>query len=60
MVIYNSVDFGTKKRNSRYKTLHITIPEDLDYTEIFQDLFFNIYHGMGAYNCEDDEYGKSV
>ena len=39
MIIYNSVDFGTKKRNSRYKTLHITIPEDLDYTEIFQDLF---------------------
>lgn len=39
MVLYNSLDFGTLKRNSRYKTLHITIPEDLDYTDIFDDLF---------------------
>lgn len=38
-VLYNSIDFGTKKKNSRYKTLHITIPEDLDYTGVFDDLF---------------------
>lgn len=39
MVIYNSIDFGEKKRNSKYKILHITIPEDLDYTGVFEDLF---------------------
>ncbi|MGI5895752.1 MAG: DUF4956 domain-containing protein [Oscillospiraceae bacterium] len=39
MMLYNSIDFGTQKRNNRYKTLHITIPEDLDYTGVFDDLF---------------------
>ena len=38
-MLYNSIDFGTQKQNSRYKTLHITIPEDLDYTGVFDDLF---------------------
>lgn len=33
--LYNQFDFGTKKRNATYKTLHITIPEDLDYTDVF-------------------------
>ena len=28
-----------KKKATIYKTLHITIPEDLDYTEVFEDLF---------------------
>lgn len=39
MVLYNSIDFSSQKQNSRYKTLHITIPEDLDYTGVFDDLF---------------------
>ena len=33
--LYSRLDFGTKKRNAMYKTLHITIPEDLDYTDVF-------------------------
>lgn len=33
--LYSRFDFGTKKRNAMYKTLHITIPEDLDYTDVF-------------------------
>lgn len=37
--LYNCLDFGAGERNSRYKTLHITIPEDLDYTGVFDDLF---------------------
>ena len=37
-ILYNCLDFGAGNR-SRYKTLHITIPEDLDYTGIFDDLF---------------------
>lgn len=37
-VLYNSLDFGTKKNAEVYKTLTITIPEDLDYTGIFRDV----------------------
>lgn len=38
-VLYNRLDFGTKKNNATFKTLTITIPEDLNYTEIFNDIF---------------------
>ncbi|MDO4523189.1 MAG: DUF4956 domain-containing protein [Eubacteriales bacterium] len=34
-MIYNQLDFGVKKRNRQYKTLRITIPENLDYTDVF-------------------------
>lgn len=30
--------FVKKEKDTLYKTLHITIPEDLDYSEVFQDL----------------------
>lgn len=39
LVLYNCIDFGTLDCKGKYKTLHITIPEDLDYTDIFEDLF---------------------
>lgn len=38
-MLYNMLDFGTKKNASTYKTLHITIPEDLDYTGVFEEIF---------------------
>ena len=38
-VIYNRIDFGAKKNAALYKTLTITIPEDLDYTGVFDDIF---------------------
>lgn len=37
-VLYNRLDFGSKKRGERYKVLHITIPEDLDYTGVFDEI----------------------
>ncbi len=37
-MLYSTLDFGVKKRGEKYKTLHITIPEDLDYTGVFDDL----------------------
>ena len=37
-VVYNCFDFGSKKQEERYKVLHITIPEDLDYTGVFDDV----------------------
>lgn len=38
MLLYNHLNFGALD-NEKYKTLHITIPEDLDYTGVFADLF---------------------
>ena len=37
-VAYNCLDFGSKKHEERYKVLHVTIPEDLDYTGVFDDV----------------------
>lgn len=39
LVFYNCVNLGSLDANGKYKTLHITIPEDLDYTGVFDDLF---------------------
>ena len=36
---YNRLDFGTKKNAAVYKTLNITIPEDLDYSGVFESIF---------------------
>ncbi|MBS6194858.1 MAG: DUF4956 domain-containing protein [Clostridiales bacterium] len=38
MLVYNRMDFGTRKHALRYKTLHITIPEDLDYSGVFDKI----------------------
>ncbi len=38
MLLYNRLDFGVKKNSARYKTLHITIPEDLDYSGVFDKI----------------------
>lgn len=38
-MLYNVVDLGAKKNSANYKTLTVTIPEDLNYAEIFDDIF---------------------
>ena len=38
-LVYSRLDFGTKKNAATYKILTITIPEDLDYTGVFADIF---------------------
>jgi hypothetical protein len=38
-LVYNLLDLGTKKNAAIYKTISITIPEDLDYSDIFDDIF---------------------
>ncbi|MDO5391407.1 MAG: DUF4956 domain-containing protein [Eubacteriales bacterium] len=42
MLLYNYLDFWAGKSMTLYKTLHITIPEDLNYTEVF-DKVLNEY-----------------
>lgn len=39
-MLYNSLNFG-EKRISSYKTMTVTIPEDLNYTEVFDDILKN-------------------
>ena len=38
-LIYNRLDLGEKKNAASYKTFTITIPEDLDYTGVFDGIF---------------------
>ena len=38
VVLYNHLDFGFTKNAATYKILSITIPEDLDYTGVFEEL----------------------
>lgn len=38
-VIYNHIDFGSRKNAAMYKTFHVTIPEDLDYSGVFEEVF---------------------
>ena len=37
-LMYNRLDFGTRKNAACYKPMNITIPEDLDYSQVFEDL----------------------
>lgn len=36
--LYSRLDFGCTRKNALQKTLQITIPEDLDYTGVFDDI----------------------
>ena len=38
-LLYSKLDFGVSKNRAQYRVLRITIPEDLDYTGIFDELF---------------------
>ena len=38
-ILYNHLDFGAKKNTAAYKTFTVVIPEDLDYTGVFDDIF---------------------
>lgn len=38
-LVFSRVSFGAKRNNSKYKTMTITIPEDLDYSGIFDEIF---------------------
>lgn len=37
-IVYNHCNFGMKRNAATYKTLNITIPEDLDYTGVFESI----------------------
>lgn len=37
-MLYSRIDFGSRRKSALYKTLRITIPEDLDYTDVFEPI----------------------
>jgi uncharacterized membrane protein YhiD involved in acid resistance len=39
LLLYARLDFGAERNARVYKTLHITIPEDLDYDQVFEQIF---------------------
>ena len=47
-LLYNRLDFGARKNTERYKILAVTIPEDLDYSGIFDDIFeeYTVFHDL--------------
>ena len=47
-VLYNRLDFGTKRNAAIYKSITVTIPEDLDYSAVFDDIFaaFTVSHDL--------------
>lgn len=49
-LLYNRLDLGAKKNAAAYKMISITIPEDLDYTTIFDDIFedYTVSHELAA------------
>lgn len=40
-MLYNGLDFGAKKNSMLYKSIQIVIPEDLDYSGVFEEVFEN-------------------
>ncbi len=38
-LLYNALDLGAGKNAAQYKVLTVTIPEDLDYSGVFDDVF---------------------
>lgn len=38
-MFYTQLDFGEKKAMALNKTMRITIPEDIDYSDVFEDIF---------------------
>ena len=38
-VLYNRLDLGARKNAAVYKSIRVTVPEDLDYTGVFEEVF---------------------
>lgn len=47
-LLYDNLEFGAGNKKNLYKTLNVMIPEDLDYTGVFDDIFteYTIEHNL--------------
>ena len=57
-LIYNRIDFGERKNAAKYKTLHVTIPEDLDYTGVFDEIFADYAEKWELVNVKTTNMGS--
>ena len=57
-MIYSALDFGAGKNNAKRKTLRITIPEDLDYTEVFSDVLSDFTSEWELVNVKTTNMGS--
>ena len=57
-MIYSQLDFGTKKNAAIYKTMNITIPEDLDYSEVFEDILMEYTRSYELTNVKTTNMGS--
>ncbi len=57
-LIYSHLDLGTKKNETIYKTLNITIPEDLDYSGVFEEIFKEYAHSWTLVRVKTTNMGS--
>ena len=57
-LIYNRIDFGERKNAAKYKTLHVTIPEDLDQTGVFDEIFADYAEKWELVNVKTTNMGS--
>lgn len=58
MLLYTQIGFGEKKVMDRAKILRITIPEDLDYSGIFDDLFEKYTESVSVLSVKTTNMGS--
>lgn len=58
ILLTSRFDFGTKKNAGRYKSIRIVIPEDLDFTGVFDDLFLEYTSSCELVNVKTTNMGS--
>lgn len=58
MAVFNHVDLGAKKNADRYKSIRIMIPEDLDYSGVFDDIFADYTSSCELVNVKTANMGS--
>lgn len=57
-MLYGHLDFGQKKNTALYKTLNITIPEDLDYSDVFEEILNEYTRSSELVNVKTTNMGS--
>lgn len=57
-MLYNKMDYGLRKNADRFKTIRITIPEDLDYMGVFDDIFAEYLSSSELVNVKTTNMGS--
>lgn len=57
-ILYNRMDLGVKDNLKLFKTIRIVIPEDLDYTNVFDDIFSEYLSQFELVNAKTTNMGS--